>query len=59
MVDGNENIEHIRAEIDQLIEIVPLAVVGWDAQGNITRWNTNAEIIFGNAANEVLGKALY
>jgi PAS domain S-box-containing protein len=56
MVDGNENIEHIRAEIDQLIEIVPLAVVGWDAQGNITRWNTNAEIIFGNAANEVLGK---
>ena len=56
MVDGNENIEHIRAEIDQLIEIVPLAVVGWDAQGNITRWNTNAEIIFGNSANEVLGK---
>jgi PAS domain S-box-containing protein len=56
MVDGNENIEHIQGEIDQLIEIVPLAVVGWDSHGDITRWNTNAEIIFGNAANEVLGK---
>ncbi len=56
MVDGNENIEHIQGEIDQLIEIVPLAVVGWDPHGDITRWNTNAEIIFGNAANEVLGK---
>jgi PAS domain S-box-containing protein len=56
MVEGNENIEHVQTEIDQLIEIVPLAVVGWDSNGDITRWNTNAEIIFGNPANEVLGK---
>jgi PAS domain S-box-containing protein len=56
MVEGSENIEHVQAEIGQLIEIVPLAVVGWDSQGNITRWNSNAEIIFGNSANEVLGK---
>jgi PAS domain S-box-containing protein len=56
MVEGNENIVHIQSEIDQLIEIVPLAVVGWDSHGRITRWNTNAEIIFGHPANEVKGK---
>ncbi|KPK28768.1 MAG: hypothetical protein AMJ61_01120 [Desulfobacterales bacterium SG8_35_2] len=56
MVEGNENIEHIQGEIDQLIEIVPLAVVGWDRQGKITRWNSNAEILFGRPAPEVLGK---
>jgi PAS domain S-box-containing protein len=56
MVEGSENIEHVQTEIGQLVEIVPLAVVGWDSQGNITRWNSNAEIIFGNSANEVLGK---
>jgi PAS domain S-box-containing protein len=56
MVAGNENIETIRGEIDQLIEIVPLAVVGWDSQGKITRWNSNAEILFGRPAVEVFGK---
>ena len=56
MVAGNENIENIRGEIDQLIEIVPLAVVGWDPHGKISRWNSNAEILFGRPAAEVLGK---
>ena len=56
MVSGNENIENIRGEIDQLIELVPLAVVGWDPKGKITRWNSNAEILFGRPAPEVLGK---
>ena len=56
MVAGNENIENIRGEIDQLIEIVPLAVVGWDPHGKISRWNSNAEILFGRPAPEVLGK---
>jgi len=56
MVAGNENIEHIQTEINQLVEIVPLAVVGWDPQGRIVRWNSNAEIIFGHTANEVMGK---
>ena len=56
MVAGNENIELIQSEIVQLIEIVPLAVVGWDPKGNISRWNSNAEIIFGRPAAEVLGK---
>ena len=56
MVAGNENIEHIRGEIDQLTEIVPLAVVGWDPKGKITSWNSNAEILFGHPAAEVIGK---
>ncbi|MGW8162074.1 MAG: PAS domain S-box protein, partial [Desulfobulbales bacterium] len=56
MVEGNENIIHIRAEIDQLIEIIPLAVVGWDTQGKISRWNSNAEILFGWPPAEVVGK---
>ena len=56
MVAGNENIDLIQSEIIQLIEIVPLAVVGWNPEGEITRWNSNAEIIFGRSATEVLGK---
>jgi len=56
MVAGNENIENIKGDIDQLIEIVPLAVVGWDPKGKITRWNSNAEILFGRPAAEVIGK---
>jgi PAS domain S-box-containing protein len=56
MVAGNENIEHIQGEIDQLIEIVPLAAVGWDSNGKITRWNSNAEILFGRPESEVSGK---
>ena len=56
MVAGNEDIENIRSEIDQLIEIVPLAAVGWDSEGKITRWNSNAEILFGRPENEVSGK---
>ena len=56
MVAGDENIEHIRGEIDQLTEIVPLAVVGWDPKGKITSWNSNAEILFGRPAPEVIGK---
>ena len=56
MVTGNENIENIRGEIDHLIEIVPLAVVGWEPNGKITRWNSNAEILFGQTAPEVMGK---
>ena len=57
MVTGNENIENIRGEIDHLIEIVPLAVVGWEPNGKITRWNSNAEILFGRTAPEVIGKS--
>jgi PAS domain S-box-containing protein len=56
MVEGNENIEHIRGDIDQLIEIVPLAVVGWNPKGEISRWNSNAEVLFGRSAVEVMGK---
>jgi len=56
MVEGNENIEHIQSEIDQLTEIVPLAVVGWDGRGRINRWNSYAEVLFGRPAPEVLGK---
>ena len=56
MVEGNENIEHIQSEIDQFIEIVPFAVVGWDGKGKINSWNSYAEVLFGRLANEVLGK---
>jgi len=56
MVAGNENIEHIRGEIEQLTEMVPLAVVSWDLNGKIISWNSNAEILFGRPAVEVKGK---
>jgi len=56
MIESNENIEHIRGEIDQFTEIVPLAMVGWDPSGKITSWNSNAEILFGRPASDVIGK---
>lgn len=56
MVEGSENIKHIQSEIDQLVEIIPLAAVGWDSNGNITRWNSTAEILFGRQEREVSGK---
>ena len=56
MVQGDEQIAHIYREIDHLTEIVPLAMVGWNRDGKIIRWNQNAEVLFGWPSNEVLDK---
>ena len=37
----------------------PLAVIEWDHEVRVTRWNSQAERIFGWTADEVLGKGLF
>ena len=38
------------------VEQTPVAVIVWDNDGRITSWNPAAELIFGYAASEALGK---
>jgi len=40
----------------RLVEGLPVAVVGVDAEGRVAMWNKSAEAQFGYAADEVLGK---
>jgi PAS domain S-box-containing protein len=40
------------------VENTPLAVIEWDGGLRITRWNAQAERVFGWSAGEVAGKAL-
>lgn len=40
----------------RLVEGLPVAVVGVDAEGRVTMWNKSAEALFGYGADEVLGK---
>lgn len=37
----------------------PLAIVGWDKEGRVTRWNKEAEKIFGWRGEEVIGRKLF
>ncbi|QJW99770.1 hybrid sensor histidine kinase/response regulator [Frigoriglobus tundricola] len=41
------------------VENTPLAVIEWDHEVRVTRWNAQAERMFGWAAQEVIGKSLY
>ncbi|HEY9814545.1 MAG TPA: PAS domain S-box protein [Candidatus Obscuribacterales bacterium] len=40
------------------LENSPLAFIEWDAQSKIRRWSTQAEVILGWKAEEVMGKSL-
>jgi PAS domain S-box-containing protein len=39
---------------ESLVEATPLAIVGQDAEGTVTRWNAGAEAMFGYDAEEML-----
>lgn len=40
------------------MENSPLAVIEWDSDYRITRWNDNAEVVFGWSSDEVMGKRI-
>jgi PAS domain S-box-containing protein len=40
------------------VENTPLAVIEWDPEGRVARWNARAERLFGWAAAEVLGEGV-
>ncbi len=55
MVDRNEKISYLTDRVKNLMEIIPLAVVEWDINGNITYFNHSAEILLSLGKDKVLG----
>ncbi|MDA3891913.1 MAG: PAS domain S-box protein [Salinivirgaceae bacterium] len=51
-----DELEAAHQKHDLHIKNTPLAVLEWDLDFNVTRWNKAAENIFGYSENEVLGK---
>src|SRR4051812_7312855 len=41
------------------VENTPLVVIEWDHETRVTRWNAQAERVFGWSAAEVLGKGMF
>jgi diguanylate cyclase (GGDEF)-like protein/PAS domain S-box-containing protein len=50
-----ENSQSSEFKFTQHLETVPLAVIELNLEGQITRWNTTAEAIFGYSSEEALG----
>ncbi|MCS6814799.1 MAG: PAS domain S-box protein, partial [Cyanobacteria bacterium] len=46
-------------ELNSHIENSPLATIRWDQDGRITYWSTQAEVMFGWKAEEVVGKTYH
>lgn len=56
MVKNSTVIDRVNSELDFLDETIPLAMVKWDARGNIVKWNSSAEVLFGWHADEISGE---
>jgi PAS domain S-box-containing protein len=60
--DSREPAEQLRWTEQQLaahVENTPLVVIEWDHEVRVTRWNAQAERMFGWTAAEVIGKGLF
>ncbi len=51
-----DEISSVNARLATLLESSPLPVFSLDAAGRIATWNSAAERIFGNAAEEIIGR---
>lgn len=49
-------LEYARQRVERLIAQMPVAVIEWDTERVIHRWNPAAEAIFGYSAEEALGQ---
>ncbi len=56
MIDNSNIIERVTTEKDYLIDTMPLAMVTWDRDGQITKWNSSAEVLFGWQADAIIGE---
>lgn len=56
MIQEGEEVALLRKRLKHLMDVSPLAIVGWDQEGRIKQWNSNAELLFGWTEAEVLGK---
>jgi diguanylate cyclase (GGDEF)-like protein/PAS domain S-box-containing protein len=53
-----ENSQSSEFKFTQHLENVPLAVIELNLEGNVTRWNATAEVMFGYSSEEILGSPL-
>lgn len=55
-VERERDLETTNQRLESLIEATPLTVMEVDAEGTVTRWNDEAENMFGWSREEVLGE---
>jgi PAS domain S-box-containing protein len=55
-VERERTLEVTNQRLESLIEATPLTVMEIDSDGNVTRWNDEAENVFGWSREEVLGE---
>jgi PAS domain S-box-containing protein len=53
-----EKLRQVNEELRALVEASPLAIVGYDANGNVVSWHGGAERLFGWTSAEVVGGPL-
>jgi len=58
MVQSHRQIEGMGRELDQLTDLLPLAMIWWDQQGEITRVNPSTEVLLGWNQQELAGRHL-
>jgi len=58
LAQHEEKLRRANDELRALVEASPLAIVGYDAAGNVVSWHGGAEQLFGWTSDEVVGRAL-
>lgn len=57
MLERNEHIAYLDRRWEHLLSTIPLAIVEWDRQGRVVRWNNGAEILLGWNAQDAVGRS--
>ena len=56
---SKEQIKDSENQIQTIFNEAPDAIIVFETDGNVVRWNAKAEIVFGWRANEIIGKPLH
>jgi diguanylate cyclase (GGDEF)-like protein/PAS domain S-box-containing protein len=56
--DGGQVVGRLRSRIEHVLDMSRDAFVETDAQGNLTEWNRQSEVLFGWSRDEVLGRCI-
>ena len=57
--DAERQLRHAYQQLAAHVENTPLAVIEWDHESRVTRWNAQAERLFGWTAAEIIGRQLF
>jgi PAS domain S-box-containing protein len=58
LAQSQEKLRQVNDELRALVKASPLAIVGYDADGNVVSWHGGAERLFGWTSAEVVGRPL-